>query len=147
MENSKTWHSVYAILVWPHNIRRGLSSAFVNPINKTPRPAYKPSVFLPYTLTETPEICPNLLKDKQDLDMMVAAQGFFLKAFENGPLADKWEAVLIPSSDQQSDEALASHCKRFVKTNTTPLAPPKWSPTQIQWPFFTLGCRFEALRI
>ena len=69
-----------------------------------------------------PLVSPHLLKDEDDMRTMIEGQRFFLRAFEQGPLADRIKHVAIPSPDDISDEAIASHCKRFVKTNYHPAA-------------------------
>ena len=69
-----------------------------------------------------PLVSPHLLKDEDDMRTMIEGQRFFLRAFEQGPLADRIKHVAIPSPDDTSDEAIANHCKRFVKTNYHPAA-------------------------
>ena len=69
-----------------------------------------------------PLVSPHLLKDEDDMRTMIEGQRFFLRAFKQGPLADRIKHVAIPSPDDTSDEAIASHCKRFVKTNYHPAA-------------------------
>ena len=59
---------------------------------------------------------------------MIAGHRFFVKAFQTYPLAAHIEKVAIPSPDNLSDDALAAHCKRFVKTNYQPV-------NQLCWPF------------
>jgi len=51
---------------------------------------------------------------------MIAGQRFFLRAFEGGPLGDRVASVMKPDLADLSDEALATHCKRLVKTNYHP---------------------------
>ena len=67
-----------------------------------------------------PIVSPNLLKDPDDMQQMIEGQRFFLRAFAEKPLAERIEKVAIPSPDDQSDEAIKAHCKRFVKTNYHP---------------------------
>ena len=67
-----------------------------------------------------PDISPNLLGHPDDMAQMIAGQRFFLQAFAANPLAARLKHVAIPSPDDTSDAALATHCKRFVKTNYHP---------------------------
>ena len=67
-----------------------------------------------------PSVSPNLLKDQADMRDMIEGQRFFLRAFEKEPLAGRIASVAIPPPNDDSDEALAAHCKRFVKTNYHP---------------------------
>ncbi len=69
---------------------------------------------------DAPEIELNLLKHEDDLKMMIAGQRFFLKAFQQGPLSKKVEKIIIPNIENLTDENLAKHCKRFVRTNYHP---------------------------
>ena len=62
----------------------------------------------------------NLLKEENDLKMMIAGQKFFLQAFQSGPLGKKVKEILIPDVKNLDDEKLAVHCKKFVKTNYHP---------------------------
>lgn len=69
---------------------------------------------------EKPLVSPNLLHDRADMAEMIAGQRFFIRAFQASPLSDKIGRVVIPTSDEISDEELAAHCRRFVKTNYHP---------------------------
>jgi choline dehydrogenase-like flavoprotein len=69
---------------------------------------------------QMPIVCPNLLKEEEDMQEMVAGQRFFLDAFRSAPLASKLKTIAIPDPEDTSDEALRNHCKRFVKTNYHP---------------------------
>lgn len=69
---------------------------------------------------QMPVVSPNLLKDEGDMREMIAGQKFFLEAFRAEPLASRLKGVAIPDLKNVSDEALRSHCKRFVKTNYHP---------------------------
>lgn len=70
--------------------------------------------------SDMPVVCPNLLKDEDDMQEMIAGQRFFLEAFRSEPLSSRLKGVAIPAPSQTSDEALRDHCKRFVKTNYHP---------------------------
>jgi choline dehydrogenase len=69
---------------------------------------------------DMPLVSPNLLKDPEDLRMMIEGQKFFLQAFTNNPLASRIRKIAIPDPGNLTDEAMALHCKRFVKTNYHP---------------------------
>lgn len=69
---------------------------------------------------DMPLVSPNLLKEKEDMEDMIRGQRFFLRAFEQSPLAERIEKVMLPAPDQRSDDALREYCRRFVKTNYHP---------------------------
>lgn len=69
---------------------------------------------------DMPLVSPNLLKHPDDMKDMIAGQRFFIRAFQQSPLAERIRRVAIPSPDDLSDEAIAAHCRRFVKTNYHP---------------------------
>ncbi|MEP3279953.1 MAG: GMC family oxidoreductase N-terminal domain-containing protein [Stappiaceae bacterium] len=69
---------------------------------------------------DMPRVSPNLLHHPDDMRDMIAGQRFFAQAFQTSPLAERLEKLVVPSPDDLSDEALAAHCKRFVKTNYHP---------------------------
>lgn len=69
---------------------------------------------------DMPLVSPNLLKHPDDMSEMIAGQRFFLEAFKTSPVAERVDKIVIPSPDDLSDEALKTHCKRFVKTNYHP---------------------------
>jgi len=69
---------------------------------------------------DMPLVSPGLLKDPDDMQTMIEGQRFFLRAFQQKPLADRIKQVAIPNPTDISDEAIAAHCRRFVKTNYHP---------------------------
>jgi len=69
---------------------------------------------------DMPLVSPHLLKDPADLRAMIDGQRFFLRAFQTRPLADRIERIAVPDPNELGDEALAKHCRRFVKTNYHP---------------------------
>lgn len=69
---------------------------------------------------DMPMVSPHLLKDPQDMREMIAGQRFFLRAFQTRPLADRIERVVLPDPADCSDDALAAHARRSVKTNYHP---------------------------
>jgi choline dehydrogenase len=71
-------------------------------------------------LDDMPLVSPNLLKDPADARAMIDGQRFFLRAFQNGPLAKRIDRVIAPDPNDLSDEAIMNHCRRLVKTNYHP---------------------------
>jgi choline dehydrogenase-like flavoprotein len=69
--------------------------------------------------TDMPVVSPHLLKHEEDMAMMIAGQRFFYRAFETGALGKRVDKILKPE-DHLNDDAMATHCKRFVKTNYHP---------------------------
>lgn len=69
---------------------------------------------------DMPLVSPNLLADPADMRTMIAGQRFFVRAFQTSPLAGRIERVAIPDPEDLSNDALAAHCRRFVKTNYHP---------------------------
>jgi len=69
---------------------------------------------------DMPIVSPHLLKHSDDMAMMIAGQKFFLRAFQNPPLGNRIDRVLRPDPNDLSDEALAAHCRKMVKTNYHP---------------------------
>ncbi|WDR03958.1 GMC family oxidoreductase [Devosia algicola] len=67
-----------------------------------------------------PLVSPNLLKHPDDMQAMIDGQRFFLRAFDEKPLAERTRGIVSPDPADLSDEALRTHCKRFVKTNYHP---------------------------
>jgi choline dehydrogenase len=73
-----------------------------------------------------PMVSPNLLMDPADMQEMVEGQRFFLRAFEQKPLANRLRQIVIPAPGDRSDAALQAHCRRFVKTNYHPVGTAKF---------------------
>ena len=69
---------------------------------------------------DMPIVSPNLLKHPDDMAAMIDGQRFFIRAFQTEPLASHIKRVAVPDPAQLDDEALAAHCRRFVKTNYHP---------------------------
>jgi choline dehydrogenase len=69
---------------------------------------------------DKPLVSPNLLKHPDDMAEMIAGQRFFLRAFGAEPLKGRIRRIAIPDPGRLDDEALAAHCRRFVKTNYHP---------------------------
>ena len=51
---------------------------------------------------------------------MVEGQRFFRDVLLSGPLGKRVEKVIAPAGPDLSDEVMADHCRRFVKTNYHP---------------------------
>jgi len=69
---------------------------------------------------DMPLVSPNLLKHPDDMKTMIAGQRFFREALTSGALGKRVEKVIAPEDTDLSDEAMAAHCRRFVKTNYHP---------------------------
>lgn len=67
--------------------------------------------------TDNPLIELNLLKEPDDLKLMIASQRYFLQLFKEGPLSEKIEKIVLPTNYDLTDLELEQHCKKFVKTN------------------------------
>jgi choline dehydrogenase len=67
-----------------------------------------------------PLVSPHLLKHPDDMATMIAGQRFFRDVLLTGPLGKRIEKVIAPAGPDLSDEAMAAHCRRFVKTNYHP---------------------------
>ena len=69
---------------------------------------------------ERPLVSPNLLLHPDDMQTMVAGQRFFREVLESGQLGKRIEKIIAPAGPDPSDETMADHCRRFVKTNYHP---------------------------
>lgn len=67
-----------------------------------------------------PLVSPHLLQHPEDMKIMVEGQRFFRDVLLSGPLGKRVEKVIAPAGPDLSDEAMAEHCRRFVKTNYHP---------------------------
>ena len=67
-----------------------------------------------------PMVSPHLLKHPDDMKTMIEGQRFFRDVLLSGPLGKRIEKVIAPAGPDLSDEAMAEHCRRFVKTNYHP---------------------------
>jgi choline dehydrogenase len=70
--------------------------------------------------TDMPLVSPHLLQHPDDMAMMVAGQRFFREVLQTGQLGKHIAKVIAPPGPDLSDEAMAEHCRRFVKTNYHP---------------------------
>ncbi len=78
---------------------------------------------------DMPLVSPHLLQHPDDMATMIAGQKFFLRAFQQGPLAERVKRIAIPDPADTSDAAMTAHCKRFVKTNYHPVGTCRMGPT------------------
>ena len=69
---------------------------------------------------DMPLVSPNLLEDADDMRIMVEGQRFFRDVLLSGPLGKRIDKVIAPAGPDLGDEAIAEHCRRFVKTNYHP---------------------------
>ncbi|MDO8360246.1 MAG: GMC family oxidoreductase N-terminal domain-containing protein [Devosia sp.] len=69
---------------------------------------------------DMPLVSPHLLRDPDDMRIMVAGQRFFRDVLLSGALGQHVEKVIAPEGPDLGDEAMAAHCRRFVKTNYHP---------------------------
>lgn len=69
---------------------------------------------------DMPLVSPRLLHHPDDMQSMIEGQRFFMKAFQSSPLAERIKKIAIPDPNQLTDQDLAQHCKRFVKSNYHP---------------------------
>lgn len=65
-----------------------------------------------------PLISPNFLKHPEDMAAMITGLRYFRQTMETAPLADRLKEVVAPID--MSDEGLAAHCRKVVKTNYHP---------------------------
>ena len=77
---------------------------------------------------DMPVISPHLLRDPDDMATMVAGQRFFREVLLSGPLGKRVEKVIAPEGPDLDDEAIAAHCRRFVKTNYHPASTARMGP-------------------
>ncbi len=75
-----------------------------------------------------PIVSPHLLKHADDMATMIAGQKFFLRAFDAPPLGKRIDRVLRPDPSDLSDEAIAAHCRKMVKTNYHPAGTARMGP-------------------
>lgn len=77
---------------------------------------------------EMPMVSPNLLAHADDQRAMIDGQRFFIRALQTSPLKERIAAIKIPNPEDQSDEAIMAHCRRFVKTNYHPSGTARMGP-------------------
>jgi choline dehydrogenase-like flavoprotein len=74
---------------------------------------------------DMPLVSPNFLKDQRDMDAMITGLRYFRRTLETKPISDRIDRIIAPDPTDFSDEALAAHCKKLVKTNYHPLGTAK----------------------
>lgn len=70
--------------------------------------------------TAMPIVSPHLLQHPDDMKIMIEGQRFFRDVLLSGPLGKRVEKVIAPAGPDLGDEAMAEHCRNFVKTNYHP---------------------------
>lgn len=99
-------------------LRRSISSSFSH--IRAERSDWRRPI--PMTLSL---VSPNFLKDPRDLDAMITGLRYFRQTLETRTIADRIERIIAPDPDDFSDETLAAHCKKMVKTNFHPVGTAK----------------------
>ena len=94
---------------------------------------------------DMPLVSPNLLKHPDDMRTMIEGQRYFLEAIHTDPLQSRLRSIAIPNPAKTDDEALRSHCKRFVKTNYHPSGTCRMGPSGD--PMAVLDCRLRVIGI
>lgn len=74
---------------------------------------------------DMPLISPNFLKDPRDVEAMITGLRYFRETLETKPMADRIDHIVAPDPTDFSDEALAAHCRKMVKTNYHPVGTAK----------------------
>ena len=74
---------------------------------------------------DRPLVTPNMLKDPRDMEAMIAGLRYFRRTMETRPLADRVKEIVAPDPNDFTDEALAAHCRKVVKTNWHPVGTAK----------------------
>ncbi|HSK39585.1 MAG TPA: GMC family oxidoreductase N-terminal domain-containing protein [Arenibaculum sp.] len=67
-----------------------------------------------------PVIDPNYLGDPEDLRLSIEGLKYSREILKSRPLADIIDREIFPGPDKDSDDDLAAHCRRTVKTNYHP---------------------------
>jgi choline dehydrogenase len=68
-----------------------------------------------------PLVDPNYLGHPDDLRLSIAGLRFARRVFGSAPLRDIVVGEILPGPEVMTDEALAAHCRRTVKTNYHPV--------------------------
>ena len=71
--------------------------------------------------SDQPVIDNNYLAEPEDLRLEIAGLRFARAILKAGPLAARVTREILPGADVTSDEGLAAHCRRTVKTNWHPV--------------------------
>ena len=69
---------------------------------------------------EMPLVSPNLLKESDDMKIMIEGQRYFRDVLQSGQLGQRIKKIIAPEGPDLNDTAMTEHCKKFVKTNYHP---------------------------
>ena len=78
--------------------------------------------------TDQPIVDSNFFGEDEDLQTTIRSLRFARRLLAAEPIASNIAAEMLPGRDVESDEALAQHCYRFVKTNYHPCGTAKMGP-------------------
>jgi choline dehydrogenase len=70
---------------------------------------------------DLPNINPNFLSNKDDIDTFVASLKLAREVINTKPLSDIIVEEILPGKDVKDDESLINYCKKMVKTNWHPV--------------------------
>jgi len=70
---------------------------------------------------DPPQVDPQFFGEPDDLRLTIAGLRYAREVLATSPVKEKIERELFPGADVASDEGLASHCRRTVKTNYHPV--------------------------
>lgn len=70
---------------------------------------------------QLPQVDPQFFGDPEDLHMTIAGLRYAREVLATSPVRDLVKLELFPGDEITSDEALAGHCRRAVKTNYHPV--------------------------
>jgi len=68
-----------------------------------------------------PQVDPQFFGDPEDLRLTIAGLRYAREVLRTDPVRDMIDREIFPGSEVMSDEALAAHCRRTVKTNYHPV--------------------------
>ena len=69
---------------------------------------------------DMPLVSPHLLKDSDDMKIMIEGQRYFRDVLQSGQLGQRIKKIIAPEGPDLNDTAMTEHCKKFVKTNYHP---------------------------
>ena len=72
-------------------------------------------------LLAAPQVDPRFFSDPEDLRLTVAGLRYAREVLATSPVRGMIDREIFPGPDVMSDEALAAHCRRTVKTNYHPV--------------------------
>ena len=77
---------------------------------------------------DKPVVNCNFFGDPDDLRLTLAAMRFARRVFATRPLAERIDRELLPGPGRDTDEELAAHARRMVKTNYHPVGTARMGP-------------------